>query len=107
LDNFCEKNHIDFIDMLKMDVEGHEFRVLQGSKRMLENRKINYIQFEFGGSNIDSRTYFKDFYDLLKKDYTIYRVLADGIRPIGQYNEMLHEIFTTINYLAELKSNKN
>ena len=71
-------------------------------KEMLEKNGIKAIQFEFGGTNIDSRTYFQDFYYLLKEKYNIYRILQDGLYEIKQYSE-LQEIFTTINYFAKLK----
>lgn len=35
LDDYCKQNNIDHIDFLKIDVEGAEFKVLQGSQRML------------------------------------------------------------------------
>jgi FkbM family methyltransferase len=36
LDDYCEKNSIDRIDFLKMDVEGHELKVLKGAERRSE-----------------------------------------------------------------------
>lgn len=62
LDEYCLKHHIDHIDFLKLDVEGHELKVLEGGKKMLGENKVNFIQFEFGGCNIDSRTFFREFY---------------------------------------------
>lgn len=102
IDDFCEKNNIKNIDLLKIDVEGHEIEVLKGAEKMIAENKIKAIQFEFGGCNIDSRTYFHDFYLLLKDKYSIYRILQDGLCEIKQYSE-LQEIFTTINYYAKLK----
>ena len=57
------------------------------------------IQFEFGGCNIDYRTYFRDFYYLLKENYKIYRILKDGLFELKQYKES-YEIFINVNYLA-------
>ena len=102
IDNFCSNHKIDNIDFLKLDVEGHEWKVLLGASKKLSEKKINFIQFEFGGCNIDSRTYFQDFYYLLKDDFDIYRIVEDGLFPISIYKEE-YEIFTTINYLAERK----
>ena len=68
LDDFCKENRISSIDFLKMDVEGHEFSVLHGAKEMLWKKAIKYIQFEFGGNDIDSGVFFQDFYYLLKDD---------------------------------------
>jgi len=102
LDTFCQKNSIDRIHFLKLDVEGNEMKVLEGAKKMLSNGAIDYIQFEFGGCNIDSRTYFQDYYYFLKGNYTIYRIVRDGLFEIKQYKEM-YEAFMTTNYLAEKK----
>lgn len=102
LDDYCENNAITTIDLLKIDVEGHELAVLKGCGKLLSDKKIKNIQFEFGGCNIDSRTYFKDFYNLLSNNYKIYRIIKNNIIEINTYTE-LNEIFTTVNYFAELK----
>ncbi len=99
IDSFCAQNKIDRINFLKMDIEGHEFSALQGATRMIEEKKIDYIQFEFGGCNIDSRTYFQDFYYFLKDNYRIYRILEHGLCELPTYKET-YEVFITINYLA-------
>ncbi len=103
LDSFCEKNQIEKIDFLKLDVEGYEFSVLKGAAAMLKNKKIRFIQFEFGGTDIDARVFFKDFFRLLSPDYSLFLILKDGLSPISQYSET-QEIFITSNYLAELKN---
>ena len=105
LDEYCVKNNIDWIDYLKMDVEGHEHDVLLGSKNMLESKKIGIIQYEFGGCNIDSRTYFQDFWYLLNKNYDIYRLLKNGLKKINKYEEE-QERFLTSTFLSVLKNRK-
>jgi FkbM family methyltransferase len=100
IDNYCTKSNIDRIHFLKLDIEGHELKALKGAEHMLNNRKIDFIQFEFGGCNIDSRTYFQDFYYLLKDNYRIYRILRNGLYEIKEYRES-NEIFIAMNYLAE------
>ena len=51
---------------MKMDIEGHEPFALRGAKNSLQKGLFRYIQFEYGGCNIDSRTYLKDFYDIFQ-----------------------------------------
>jgi len=104
VDYFCFENGIKHIQFLKLDVEGHEFKVLQGATDMLAQGCIDFIQFEFGGANIDSRTYFKDFYLLLNTDYQLYRILQDGIWPIREYRESFEVFKRATNYLAQRRA---
>jgi FkbM family methyltransferase len=103
LDKFCAEHGVERIDYLKIDVEGHEFSVLRGASRMLSERRIRYIQFEFGEANIDSRTFMRDFFELLAPDFEFYRVVSNGLRKVPAYHANL-EVFATINYLAARKS---
>lgn len=102
LDHYCEMHGIDRIDLLKMDIEGNELNALKGAERLLAEKRIENIQIEFGGCNIDSRTYFRDFWNLLHNDYKVFRILRDGIREIPRYGERL-ECFVTTNYLFMMK----
>lgn len=99
VDGFCEEQGIDRIDLLKLDVEGHELEVLKGAEKRLNSDRIWAIQFEFGGCNIDSRTFFQDFYYLLSERYYICRILREGLFVVDRYKEA-DEVFITTNYLA-------
>lgn len=86
------------IDYVKIDVEGHELSVLEGFGDFLE--KVKLIQFEFGGCNIDTRTYFQDFwYFFVAKNFSLYRITPRGAISIPAYREA-HECFATTNYIA-------
>lgn len=102
IDEFCQENNIEQIGFLKIDVEGHELAVLKGAKRMIDERRIRFIQFEFGGTNIDSRTFFQDFWYLLS-EFNIFRIMENGICHLRGYSEA-YEIFVLQNFLAELKA---
>ena len=103
LDKFCAENGIQDIGYLKIDVEGHELSVLRGAQRLLAERRIRFVQFEFGEANIDSRTFMRDFFELLGADFEFYRIVSNGLRKVATYHSSL-EIFATINYLAARKS---
>lgn len=102
IDQFCKTEKIEKIHFLKLDVEGHELKALQGASEMLNSGKIRFIQFEFGGCNIDSKTYFQDFFYLLKDNYRISRIVKDGLFEIKNYQES-YETFKTTNFFAEYK----
>jgi FkbM family methyltransferase len=102
IDEFCSEKNINRIDFLKLDVEGNELKVLEGAKKMIEKNLVRFIQFEFGGCNIDSRTFFQDFFYALGDRYKIYRIVKDGLFEIKDYKE-IYELFTTTNFLAEHK----
>jgi len=99
LDTYCMENSIKSIDFLKIDVEGHEMAVFMGAKELIKNKNIDFIQFEFGGTNIDSRTFFKDFFELLSPNYKLYRIVKDGIVALPKYSEAI-EIYLSCNYLG-------
>lgn len=86
------------IDLFKMDIEGHEYSLLN-SIAPSDLININAIQFEFGGANIDSRTYFRDFWNLLSDYFTIYRMTKFGLAKIARYREIDETLMTT-NYLC-------
>ena len=99
LDGYCSDQSVPRVDLLKLDVEGHELAVLKGAKNLLDAGRIDIIQFEFGGCNIDSRTYFRDFFHLLVPRFRLYRILSNGLWPVDHYDETM-EAFSTTNYLA-------
>ncbi|MDP4252080.1 MAG: FkbM family methyltransferase [Bacteroidota bacterium] len=43
IDNFCEKENINRVDILKLDVQGGEMLVLKGADRMLSSAKVKMI----------------------------------------------------------------
>lgn len=46
IDDFVEKKQISAIDILKIDVQGYEFNVIQGAKNLISNNGIRVIYLE-------------------------------------------------------------
>jgi FkbM family methyltransferase len=87
------------VDLVKMDIEGFELTALQGFGAALA--ATNLIQFEFGGCNIDTRTFFQDFWYFFNDNkFRIYRVTPIGLQFLPNYSELC-EFFSTCNYIAK------
>ncbi|MEG4232671.1 FkbM family methyltransferase [Microcoleus sp. Pol11C3] len=80
IDNYCQRYGIKRINFLKIDVEGGELDVLDGAKYFLESGRIDYLQFEYGGTYIDSKTTLKEAFEYLQKfRYSIFKILPDRL----------------------------
>ena len=103
IDDYCRVHGIEQIDLLKIDVEEHELDVLAGAAEMLGKCAVRSVTFEFGGCNIDTRTFFRDFYYLFSRyGMKLARIGPGGFRSnINEYRE-IYEQFRTTNFVAWL-----
>ncbi|QIR39573.1 FkbM family methyltransferase [Tolypothrix sp. PCC 7910] len=104
IDKVIADYSIEFVDFMKMDIEGHEMEALLGASQSLNENKIGAISFEFGSGNINSRTFFRDFWHLLQeKGFEIYRITPGGkLLEIQDYYEDLEYFRGVSNYIARL-----
>ena len=88
-----------------MDIEGHELHALRGAARILKRRGVDAIEFEFGSANVNSRTFFRDYFDLLTAaGFAISRIAPGGtLFPVRIYHERLEYFRGATNYLAVLQ----
>jgi FkbM family methyltransferase len=98
IDGTCHALGIDGIDFLKIDVEGHELQVLKGARKMLAGARVSLIQFEFTDCNVLSRTFMRDFYEILQ-GFSFFRLGPRSLIPLGSYAARL-EVFQFQNILA-------
>jgi FkbM family methyltransferase len=83
LDVYCSENNIVHIDYLKIDVEGAELDVIQGCTALLTEQRISYLEFEYGGTYIDSNKKLKDVYDfLISKGYNVFKASSSKCEKI-------------------------
>lgn len=99
LDRVAERLGLGRIDLLKVDVEGHELSVLKGARELLDRRLIEVVQFEFGERNLASRTFLRDFFELLGADFELFRVTPHGLRRLT-YRPAAEIFVLEANYLA-------
>lgn len=69
LDEFIIQEKISKVNLIKMDVEGHELSVLEGAKKTLRNGAVDYILVEFASlywrsKGINISAFIKRFEDL-------------------------------------------
>ena len=90
------------LDIVKLDIEGHELDALRGFGECLKSVRV--IQFEFGGANIDSRTFFQDFFYFFEgNSFDLYRLGPLGPCLLDEYKES-DEFFVTTNFIAVNRS---
>ena len=78
VDEYCATRKIEFIDLLKIDVEGAEFQVMQGARRMLASKSIACLSFEFGQTTFDMGNHPAEIEAFLKDfEYKIRNVVAN------------------------------
>ncbi|MHC1726442.1 MAG: FkbM family methyltransferase [Syntrophobacteraceae bacterium] len=101
LDEYCRTQNIEYIHLLKIDIEGHEMDLILGAGKMFEKRAIGMVTFEFGGCNIDTRTFFKDFYCFFEDNaMSVHRITPTGyLYPLPGYRE-IDEQFRCTNFAA-------
>lgn len=71
LDDWCQENQIDHIDILKLELEGAELQVLESSPNILKNVKMIWLQTFFHPFRKDMTFYFnlKDY--LLRSNFVV------------------------------------
>ncbi len=76
LDEYFDDHHVEHINVLKIDVEGHELDVLSGCSRLLERDGADFIYIEVGLDKANRQlTYYRDVEDALSKfGYAIHHI---------------------------------
>ncbi|AEH61482.1 methyltransferase FkbM family [Methanosalsum zhilinae DSM 4017] len=99
LDDYIKKCNICHIDFIKVDVEGHEKAVFEGMGDFLNPDFVDYVQFEYGGANLDSMTSLMNLYELFEfKGFVLAKIMPKGLQ-VRNYEPFL-ENFEYSNYVA-------
>jgi FkbM family methyltransferase len=100
IDEYCRAHRVEYIDFLKIDVEGFELSVLRGAKEMLAGGNIEAIQFEFTEINVIGRTFLQDFMSYLGSTFCVYRILPHGLMQLRANSHWFNEQYAYQNLLA-------
>ncbi|MFC1491342.1 FkbM family methyltransferase [Nitrospinota bacterium] len=107
IDEYSRCRGIDRILFLKVDAEGHELEILRGAEEFLDRKSIDIIQFEYGNTWVNSRTFFVDMWDYVTKfGYHIGKIMPKGIEYYSRYDERL-ETHQRSDFLAILPEHAN
>jgi len=86
LDKFCKNNQIKKIDVLKIDTEGSEIKVLQGGDKILNNVQILALEI------LDEKKYFNDkkkkIFELLELKYGFKKILEKNMWSLETLSNM-------------------
>ena len=103
LDNYCQKNNIKNIDIVKIDTQGYEDKVLEGCQQMIEGKNIKFIELEIILSDLYENTLsIKDIEDKLKNNYRLFANDYYG----NLYSNMVYQlnlIYINKDYYLKIK----
>jgi FkbM family methyltransferase len=99
LDMYIETMGVRHIHLLKIDIEGHEFAAFEGLGAYLNGDFIDFVQFEYGGANLDSHTSLMDLYSVFNKaGFVMTKVMRNGLE-VRQYYPWMDN-FQYANFVA-------
>ena len=85
LDEYTSKNKIDEINLLKIDTQGYEDKVLSGASNLINNKKIEFIELEIMLDDVYEKT--MTFYEIekkLKNNYKLYGIDYQGFKNLSE-----------------------
>ena len=104
IDNYSNTNKISTIDILKIDTQGYEEKVLLGALNLVKNKKIKIIEFEI---------IFSDIYNETLSIGKIENILGDNYRLFANDNKgnlysnfiyQLNLIYIEKKFFSEIKN---
>lgn len=99
LEGYLNKKGIGHVHFLKIDIEGHEMAAFEGMGDYFSGDAVDFIQFEYGGANLDSHTSLMELYALFEKvGFVVAKVMRDGL-DIRPYKPWMDN-FQYANYVA-------
>lgn len=99
LEDYLRSRAIVHVDFLKLDVEGHERAAVEGLGSYLSAERMDFVQFEYGGTFLDAGVSLRDMYALFEGvGFAVAKVMRQGldVRPYQPWMEN----FQYANYMA-------
>ena len=83
LDDYCDQNAIEQIDVLKIDTQGYEHEVLQGAARMLGRHRIRLVYLEL--------IFSEQYKNIVPADETIGLLRKAGFQLVTIYEQFYQD----------------
>jgi len=99
LDDYIQEKALSHVHFLKIDVEGHEMAVLEGMGSHLDGGFVDFVQFEYGGADLDSGVTLMDLFDLFEgAGFRVAKLMRKGLE-VRTYRPWMDN-FAYANYVA-------
>jgi FkbM family methyltransferase len=100
LDEYSRSAELPFIDIMKIDTEGHDMEVLLGGENLFRRKGVGIVQFEYNHRWIAARHFLADAFEFFfPLDYCLGKVTPRGIEFYRNWHPEL-ETFREANFVA-------
>jgi len=85
LDDYCQEQSLDHIDLIKIDIEGGEYDALLGARHLLRTQSIGclFIELAEWAANRSGHSIVEITKLLSANGYQLHRVTSRGLVPIN------------------------
>ena len=99
LDSYLDNKNFNNIDFIKIDVEGHEYKVLEGGMNFINKHKVKLIQIEFNIHHLYVGNSVLQFSKILKNYVTTQMNLINGKLVVVAEESFLSNIYQLSNFV--------
>lgn len=111
LNNFLNNDRFDNIDFIKIDTEGHEFKVIEGGLDFIKKNNVKIIHIEFNWHHLFTNNTIYQFSEILDNYVVTQMNLIDGKLILKDKNHFFSNLFQLSNFIFVEKNffeeNKN
>jgi len=106
LDDFVEENQISAIDLLKIDTEGYDLKVLKGAEQSLHSGKIKLVYVECGLDPAnDYHVFFPEILSFMNKlNYVFVGFFQTDLRKIDRKIHFSNALFVHQSFSSSIKT---
>lgn len=65
LSDFCARENVGHLHLVKCDTEGHDAKVIAGARPLLRDERIDVMQFEYNHRWVLGRAYLRDVFEII------------------------------------------